>query len=68
MHGSAASSNHFVGSLMGGLPGIPGSYPYAVVEDDVGQMTVMILGCARGTRDAPGDDGCCAVNCCEGNI
>ena len=48
---------------MWGLPGGPGSCPYGGEAEDVGRMTGMVPGSARGTRGAPGDDGPCLVNC-----
>jgi hypothetical protein len=41
---------------MGGLPGAPGSCPYGVEEEQVGQMNGMCPGSA-------GDDGPYPVNC-----
>jgi hypothetical protein len=48
---------------MGGLPGAPGSCPYVVKEEEVGQMAGMFPGRAGGTRAVPGDDGPCPVKC-----
>jgi len=44
------------------LPGVPGSCPYGVEEEEVGRMTGMFPGSVGGTRGAPGDDGICPVN------
>jgi len=63
LRSSAAGRNRFVGRLMGGLPGAPGSYPYGVEEEEVGRITGMFPASAGGTRGASGDDGPCPVNC-----
>jgi len=47
----------------GGLPGALGICPYGVEVEDVGLMTGIFPGGARGTPDASGDDGPCPVNC-----
>ena len=48
---------------MGGLPGAPGSCPGALEAEEVGRMTGLFPGGARGTRGVPGDDSSGPVNC-----